>query len=68
MVQAVEFETSHPTLPGEMRMTYTLADAPGADPTWSASTRTCLPESATDNDLGWHISIAKLARLVETPR
>ena len=65
VVQAVEFETDDPTLQGEMTISYTLADADGG--TDLVGVHENLPPGVTpaDNELGWSISIDKLARLVE---
>jgi uncharacterized protein YndB with AHSA1/START domain len=68
VVQVVEFETDDPGLQGEMTITYVLAEAPdgGTDLT---GVHEDLPAGVRpeDNELGWSLSIAKLARLVETP-
>src|SRR5205823_7275608 len=65
VVQVVEFETEDPMLQGEMRITYRLADADGG--TNLVGLHENLPPglSPADNELGWSISIDKLARLVE---
>ncbi len=65
VVQAVEFETDDPALQGEMTVTYTLAAADGG--TDLVGVHEHLPPGvpAADNELGWSMSIAKLARLVE---
>jgi uncharacterized protein YndB with AHSA1/START domain len=65
VVQIVEFETADPALQGEMTITYTLADAnEGTD---LAGLHENLPAGVRpeDNELGWSMSIDKLARLVE---
>jgi uncharacterized protein YndB with AHSA1/START domain len=66
VVQAVEFETGDPALAGEMTITYHLAD--GDDGTDLTAVHEHLPPgvSPDDNELGWTISLTKLARLVET--
>jgi len=68
VVQAVEFETDDPGLQGEMTITYTLMDA--GDGTDLVGRHEDLPPavSPADNELGWTMSIEKLARLVEAPR
>lgn len=65
VVEVVEFETSDPGLRGEMTITITLADADGG--TEIAAVHDGLPPSlpAADNELGWRLSLAKLAVLVE---
>ncbi len=65
VVQAVEFESADPAMRGEMTITYTLADAgTGTD---LVGVHENLPQgvSPADNELGWSMSIEKLARLVE---
>ena len=65
VVQAVEFETDDPTMAGEMIITYTLSPADGG--TDLAGVHEHLPPgvSPADNEAGWTMSLAKLARLVE---
>ena len=65
IVQAVEFETDDPALQGEMTITYTLADADtGTD---LVGIHENLPAGVppAQNELGWNMSIDKLAKLVE---
>lgn len=65
VVQVVEFETDDPTMQGEMTITYLLADA--EDGTSLTGLHENLPPgvSPADNQLGWSMSIDKLAKLVE---
>jgi uncharacterized protein YndB with AHSA1/START domain len=65
VVQAVEFETDDPAMQGEMTITYTLTDASSG--TELAGVHENLPPgvSPADNELGWTMSIEKLAGLVE---
>jgi uncharacterized protein YndB with AHSA1/START domain len=65
VVQVVEFETADPALEGEMTITYRLADAD--DGTTLTGVHENLPPgvSPADNELGWRMSLDKLARLVE---
>jgi uncharacterized protein YndB with AHSA1/START domain len=65
VVEVVEFETPDPALRGEMTITITLADAGGG--TDLLAVHDGLPPglSAADNELGWRMSLAKLAALVE---
>lgn len=65
VVQVIEFETDDPTMQGEMTVTYTLADADGG--TDLVGRHENLPEGVppADNELGWRMSLDKLARLVE---
>ncbi len=69
VVQVVEFETDDPAMKGEMTITYELADA-GDGGTELTGLHEGLPPgvSPADNELGWRMSIDKLAVLVESPR
>jgi uncharacterized protein YndB with AHSA1/START domain len=66
VVQRVEFEASDPALRGEMTITYDLVDAGGGG-TELRAVHDRLPPgvSEADNELGWRISLGKLAALVE---
>ena len=68
VVQLVEFETDHPELQGEMTITYTLSEADGATDLVGLHEDLPVGVRAEDNELGWSISLGKLARLVETAR
>jgi uncharacterized protein YndB with AHSA1/START domain len=65
VVQVVEFETDDPSVDGEMTITYALA--PEAGGTRLVGIHEGLPPGVAeaDNELGWSMSLAKLARLVE---
>jgi uncharacterized protein YndB with AHSA1/START domain len=65
VVQAVEFETDDPAMRGEMTITMGLADADGG--TDIIAVHNGLPRglSPADNETGWQMSLAKLAKLVE---
>ena len=65
VVEVVEFETSDPTLQGEMTITITLTDADSG--TDLLAVHDGLPPglSPADNEAGWRMSLAKLAALVE---
>ncbi|MEY2552576.1 MAG: hypothetical protein QOC57_436 [Ilumatobacteraceae bacterium] len=69
IVQVVEFETDDPAMAGEMTITYTLTDAidGGTD---LAGVHENLPPGVppADNEMGWTMSMDKLATLVETDR
>ena len=68
VVEVVEFETTDPAMRGEMTITYTLADADGG--TDLLAVHDGLPRglSTADNELGWRMSLAKLAALVEADK
>ena len=65
VVQVVEFETEDPRLQGEMTVTFTLTDADGG--TTLTGRHENLPPGVepADNELGWSMSLGKLAELVE---
>jgi uncharacterized protein YndB with AHSA1/START domain len=65
VVEAVEFETDDPALRGEMTITIALVDADGG--TDVVAVHEGLPPGVApaDNELGWRLSLAKLAALVE---
>jgi uncharacterized protein YndB with AHSA1/START domain len=65
VVEVVEFETADPAMRGEMTITITLRDADGG--TELIALHEGLPPglSPADNELGWRLSLAKLAALVE---
>jgi uncharacterized protein YndB with AHSA1/START domain len=65
VVEVVEFETADPAMRGEMTITITLRDADGG--TELIAVHEDLPPglSPADNELGWRLSLAKLAALVE---
>jgi uncharacterized protein YndB with AHSA1/START domain len=68
VVWTVEFETADPSMSGTMTITFTLSDAPGgADAgTDLFAVHDGLPRgvSTADNELGWRMSLGKLAALV----
>jgi uncharacterized protein YndB with AHSA1/START domain len=65
VVQAVTFETDDPALQGEMTLRFLLAEDAGG--TLLTGEHLGLPPgvSAADNELGWRMSLGKLALLVE---
>lgn len=65
VVQVLEFETADPALQGEMTITYSLTAADGG--TELLAVHDGLPPGVppADNELGWRLSLAKLAALVE---
>jgi uncharacterized protein YndB with AHSA1/START domain len=67
VLQTVEFETDDPHMQGEMTITYTLSEtATGTD---LVGLHENLPPGVApaDNELGWRMSIEKLAGLLEHP-
>ncbi|WP_297613843.1 SRPBCC family protein [Nocardia sp.] len=65
VVQNVEFETDNPSLSGEMTITYSLFAVPGG--TRVIARHDNLPPGLApdDNELGFRMSLAKLATLAE---
>ncbi len=65
VVQVIEFETDDPMMSGEMTVTYVLNDV--GDGTELIGVHDNVPPGVApaDNELGWSISIGKLADLVE---
>ena len=67
VVQAMEFETEDPTMQGEMTVTFTLADADGGTDLVAVHEGVPPGVAPEDNELGWRLSLGKLATLVESP-
>lgn len=67
VVELVEFDTDDPSMQGEMTITYEFAEVDGG--TLLTGVHEDLPPgvSPADNELGWRMSIDKLAALVEQP-
>lgn len=66
LVEVDEFETTDPTLRGEMTLTITLSDAEGGG-TELVAEHDGLPSGVppSDNETGWRMALDKLAALVE---
>ncbi|MBI5103654.1 MAG: SRPBCC domain-containing protein [Solirubrobacterales bacterium] len=66
VVEADAFETDDPAMAGEMRITITLADAPGGG-TELVAIHEGVPAGVrpADNEVGWNESLDRLAALVE---
>lgn len=65
VVQVVEFETPDPTLRGEMTIEYVLAEVDGGTDVCARHENLPPGLSPADNELGWRLSLAQLAALVE---
>ena len=65
IVEALAFETADPALQGEMRITVTLSEVAGG--TEIVAVHDGVPDAVppADNELGWRLSLDKLAKLVE---
>ena len=68
VVEVMEFESDEPGMRGEMRVTFTLSDAEGG--TLLSAAHEDLPPGLApeDNELGWRLSLEKLARLLAPSR
>jgi uncharacterized protein YndB with AHSA1/START domain len=65
VVEVVEFETADPAMRGEMTITIALADADGGTDVLAVHDQLPPGLSERDNEVGWSMSLAKLAALVE---
>jgi uncharacterized protein YndB with AHSA1/START domain len=65
VVEIDEFETDDPALQGEMTITITLVDAACGTDLFAVHDGLPPGVSTADNELGWSLSLAKLAALVE---
>jgi uncharacterized protein YndB with AHSA1/START domain len=65
VVEVLEFETENPSMRGEMTITLTLTDADGGTEVLAVHDGLPAGLSPADNELGWRLSLAKLAALVE---
>jgi uncharacterized protein YndB with AHSA1/START domain len=65
VVQIVEFESDDPAMQGEMTITYTLTEADGGTELVGLHENLPAGVAPADNELGWSMSIDKLADLVE---
>ena len=66
VVEVIEFETDDPSLRGEMTIRWTLRDADRGTELRAVHEHLPAGVSPTDNELGWRMSLDKLAALVET--
>ena len=66
VVETMEFETADPSMQGEMTVSFTLREVDGA--TELLAVHDGVPEgiAPADNELGWRMSLGKLAALVES--
>jgi uncharacterized protein YndB with AHSA1/START domain len=65
VVEVDEFETTDPTMQGEMTITITLTDADGGTNVHGVHDGLPSGVSIVDNELGWRLALEKLAALVE---
>jgi uncharacterized protein YndB with AHSA1/START domain len=65
VVEVVEFETTDPSLRGEMMITIALVDTDGGTDVLAVHDGLPPGLSAADNEAGWRSSLTKLGALVE---
>ena len=65
VIEVIEFETSDPTMRGEMTVTFTLTDADGGTDVLGVHDNLPAGVSPADNQTGWRMALDKLAALVE---
>lgn len=65
VVEMMEFETADPTMQGAMTVTFTLTAAAGGTDLLAVHDNVPPGIAPADNELGWQMSLAKLAALVE---
>jgi uncharacterized protein YndB with AHSA1/START domain len=65
MVQVLEFESADPSMAGENTVTFTLSDADDGTDVLAVHSGVPAGVAPADNELGWRMSLGKLARLVE---
>jgi uncharacterized protein YndB with AHSA1/START domain len=66
VIQKVEFETGSSEMQGEMTMTFTLVDADGGTEVRGLHEDVPPGVKPEDNELGWKMTLGKLAELVES--
>ncbi|HEU4322270.1 MAG TPA: SRPBCC family protein [Roseiflexaceae bacterium] len=65
VVEVLEFETTDDSLRGEMTITFTLTEVEGGTELLAVHENLPPGLAPADNELGWRLSLEKLARLVE---
>jgi uncharacterized protein YndB with AHSA1/START domain len=65
IVEVSEFETDNPAMRGEMTVTFTLIDVDGGTELLARHENVPPGVAPADNQLGWRMSLDKLAALVE---
>lgn len=68
VVQAMEFETTDDALRGEMTVTFTLTPVDNGTHLLAVHDHVPPGIAPADNELGWRMSLEKLAQLVEAER
>lgn len=65
VVEVLEFETENPAMRGEMMISFTLIDAGGGTDILAVHDGVPSGVAPADNELGWRLSLTKLAEFVE---
>lgn len=65
LVEVMEFETSEPSLQGEMTVRYSLSEADGGTDLFATHEGVPPGVPPADNEMGWRMALDKLAALVE---
>lgn len=65
VVEVIEFESDDPSMHGEMTVTFTLREVAGGTEVLAEHAGVPPGIAPEDNELGWRISLGKLAALVE---
>ena len=66
VTEVMEFETADPAMQGAMTVTYTLKDADGSTEIIAVHDGVPPGVSSKDNEIGWRMSLGKLAELLES--
>ncbi|HYQ84897.1 MAG TPA: SRPBCC domain-containing protein, partial [Rubrobacter sp.] len=66
VVEVMEFETADPSMQGEMTVTFTLSEANGGTDVLAVHENVPPGVAPADNEMGWRMSLEKLASYVET--
>ena len=65
VVQVMAFESANPSMQGEMTSTFTLLEANGGTEVQAVHENVPAGIRPEDNEMGWRMSLEKLAKLVE---
>ncbi len=65
VIETIEFETSDESMRGEMTVTFTLTDAGGGTDVLAKHENLPPGLSPADNEIGWRMSLDKLAALLD---
>lgn len=65
VVEVMEFETTDPSMQGEMTVTFTLRDTDGGTEVLAVHENVPPGIAPADNEMGWRMSLEKLAEYVE---